>query len=58
LRLDPEGTDAQGSLRLHLYQSGVGTMTGSGRAPTLTLPCSQEAFLRVVKSTPLPGEAS
>ena len=55
LRLDPEGTDGQGTLRLHLYQSGVGTMTGSGRAPTLTLPCSQEAFLRVVKSTPLPG---
>jgi glycosyltransferase involved in cell wall biosynthesis/SAM-dependent methyltransferase len=58
LRLDPEGTDAQGSLRLHLYQSGVGTMTGSGRAPTLTLPCSQEAFLHVVKSTPLPGATS
>lgn len=58
LRLDPEGTGGQGSLRLHLYQSGVGTMTGSGRAPTLTLPCSQEAFLRVVKSTPLPGDAA
>lgn len=58
LRLDPQGTENQGRLRLHLYQSGVGTMTGSGRAPTLTLPCSQEAFLRVVRSTPLPGEAS
>jgi glycosyltransferase involved in cell wall biosynthesis/SAM-dependent methyltransferase len=57
LRLDPEGTDGQGRLRLHLYQSGVGTMTGSGRAPTLTLPCSRDAFLRIVRSTPLPGGA-
>ncbi len=58
LRLDPAGTDGQGSLRLHLYQAGVGVMTGSGRAATLSLPCSQEAFLRVARSTPLPGEAS
>lgn len=62
LRLDPAGTDGtpdgQGTLRLHLYQAGVGVMTGSGRAPTLSLPCSQDAFLRVVKSTPLPGSAS
>ncbi|SHI06831.1 glycosyltransferase [Marivita hallyeonensis] len=58
LRLDPEGIQDQGTLRLHLYQSGVGTMTGSGRAPTLTLPCSQDAFLRVVKSTPLPGDVT
>jgi glycosyltransferase involved in cell wall biosynthesis/SAM-dependent methyltransferase len=55
LRLDPEDTVPQGTLRLHLYQAGVGTMTGSGRAPTLSIPCSQSAFLRVVKSTPLPG---
>jgi len=58
MRLDPTGTDGQGSLRLHLYQAGVGSMTGSGRAPTLTMPCSQDAFLRVVRSTPLPGDAS
>ncbi|MFA8387905.1 MAG: glycosyltransferase [Pelagibaca sp.] len=58
LRLDPAGTEDQGSLRLHLYQAGVGVMTGSGRAATLTLPCSQEAFLRIVHSTPLPGTAS
>lgn len=57
LRLDPQGAEPQGSLRLHLYQSGVGAMTGSGRAPTLTLPCSQQAFLRVVKSTPLPEQS-
>jgi hypothetical protein len=58
LRLDPKGTEGQGRLRLHLYQVGVGMMTGSGRAATLSLPCSQEAFLRVARSTPLPGEAS
>jgi glycosyltransferase involved in cell wall biosynthesis/SAM-dependent methyltransferase len=55
LRLDPQNTEVKGRLRLHLYQSGVGTMTGSGRAPTLELPCSLEAFLRVVKSSPQPG---
>ncbi|MGJ8605974.1 MAG: glycosyltransferase [Marivita sp.] len=55
LRLDPVGTQDQGILRLHLYQAGVGVMTGSGRAPTLSLPCSQEAFLRMVKTVPLMG---
>lgn len=57
LRLDPAGATGLGSLRLHLYQSGVGTMTGLGRAPTLTLPCSFDAFLGVVRSTPQPGRA-
>ena len=55
LRLDPDGTEGQGSLRLHLYQAGVGVMTGSGRAPTLSLPCSQDAFLRMVATVPRAG---
>lgn len=58
LRLDPESTGDQGTLRLHLYQAGVGVMTGSGRAPTLSLPCSQAAFLHMVKSVPLVGEGA
>lgn len=55
LRLDPQGTEGQGSLRLHLYQAGVGVMTGSGRAPTLSLSCSQDAFLRMVATVPRAG---
>jgi len=59
LRLDSdvEAGEAQGTLRLHLYQAGVGVMTGSGRAPACTLPCSEAAFLRLVRSVPLPGQA-
>jgi hypothetical protein len=55
LRLDPQNTEGQGVLRLHLYQAGVGVMTGSGRARTLSLPCSESAFLHMVRSVPLPG---
>ncbi|MFP7675705.1 glycosyltransferase [Marivita sp. S0852] len=58
LRLDPEGTEGQGILRLHLYQAGVGVMTGSGRAPTLSLPCSESAFLHMVKTVPGVGEGA
>ena len=58
LRLDPEGMDGQGVLRLHLYQAGVGVMTGSGRAPTLSLPCSEAAFQRMVSSVPGVGEGA
>ena len=58
LRLDAHGTEGQGALRLHLYQTGVGVMTGSGRAATLSLPCSRAAFLRVARATPVPGAAS
>lgn len=58
LRVDPHGTAAQGILRLHLYQAGVGAMTGLGRASALELPCSEEAFLQIVKSTPLPGDTA
>ena len=56
LRLDEGQTDG-GKLRLHLYQSGVGVFTGRGRAAPLELPCSEAAFLRMVKNTPLPQSA-
>jgi hypothetical protein len=32
-------------------------MTGSGRAPTCTLPCSEAAFLHLVRQQPRPGDA-
>ncbi|MFC6589799.1 glycosyltransferase [Sulfitobacter pacificus] len=57
LRLDPASETAAGSLRLHLYQSGVGVFSGRGRAAPLTLPCSEAAFLRMVDTTPLPQGA-
>jgi hypothetical protein len=57
LRLDPETDRALGTLRLHLYQSGVGVMSGRGRATPLTLACSHAAFLRMVDVTPLPQDA-
>ena len=53
LRLDEGQVDA-GKLRLHLYQSGVGVFTGRGQAIPLELSCSESAFLRTVKNTPLP----
>ncbi len=38
---------AHGHVRLHLYQEGVGSFTGTGRAASLELPCTREAFLRL-----------
>lgn len=56
LRLDAgdQADHATGVLRLHLYQAGVGVFTGTGRSPTLSLPCSEQAFVRLVRSTPQP----
>ena len=55
LRLDADGVTGQGRLRLHLYQMGVGVMTGSGRAPTWDTPCSEAMFLHLVRSMPQAG---
>ena len=55
LRLDADGVTGQGRLRLHLYQMGVGVITGSGRAPTWDIACSEEAFLHLVRSMPQAG---
>ncbi|MEP5729343.1 MAG: glycosyltransferase [Sulfitobacter sp.] len=57
LMLDAKGQEALGTLRLHLYQSGVGVFSGRGRATPLTLPCSEAAFLGIVDITPLPQGA-
>jgi len=46
--------EGPGTLRLHLYQQGVGVFSGRGRAAPLTLPCAKEAFLKLVETTPLP----
>lgn len=52
LKLDAAAATApRGTLRLHLFQIGVGVMTGSGRADALTLPCSEQAFLALVRQT-------
>lgn len=49
-RRDPElKGSAQGKLRLHLFQTGVGALTGTGRANMLTLPCSEATFLALAK---------
>jgi SAM-dependent methyltransferase len=48
LRLDPDQAGKpDGHLKLHLFQAGVGPFSGTGRASALTVPCSQEAFLRL-----------
>lgn len=54
---DPD-REGLGRLRLHVYQVGVGAFSGTGRSNTLTLPCSEEAFLRLAKSSPRPSNAS
>ena len=38
-----------GTLRLELFQKGVGCLSGTGRANSITLPCSEDAFARLVK---------
>lgn len=58
LQLDPGPEPAgQGRLRLHLYQSGVGVFTGSGRSDPIILPCSRSAFLRLVRTVPKPEDS-
>jgi glycosyltransferase involved in cell wall biosynthesis/SAM-dependent methyltransferase len=54
LRLDPQDEPAHGTLRLHFYQLGAWIFTGTGRAETLSLPCSEKAFLHLVKTSNLP----
>ncbi|MFG6501338.1 glycosyltransferase [Sulfitobacter sp. 1A15106] len=38
-----------GTLRLQLFQTGVGAFTGTGRANLLELPCSEATFLALAK---------
>ena len=57
VRLAPDAGAGEGALRLHLYQIGVGVMTGSGRADTFSLPCSEAAFLQLVRTTRPAGPA-
>ena len=48
-RRDPKETSQGGTLRLQLFQVGVGAFTGTGRANLLTLPCSEATFLTLAK---------
>jgi glycosyltransferase involved in cell wall biosynthesis len=53
IRLLPaDQNTASGLLRLHAFQQGVGVFTGSGRAAPITLPCTESAFLHLVRSVP------
>lgn len=45
---EPGTTTPQGTLRLNLFQKGVGCLSGTGRAKSITLPCSEDAFARLV----------
>lgn len=52
LRLDAAGTGKtkpRGTLWLELFQKGVGRLSGTGRANGITLPCSEDAFVRLVR---------
>lgn len=55
LKLGPE-EQGQGRLRLHLYQTGVGSFSGTGRSAPVTLPCSRAAFLELVRTQPKPDQ--
>lgn len=46
LRTDAQLSD-KGSLRLRIFQTGVGPFTGTGRSNTVELPCSEGAFLKI-----------
>ena len=48
-RRDQGESAPSGTLRLQLFQTGVGAFTGTGRANLLTLPCSETAFLDLAK---------
>lgn len=47
LDADEEITPDKGTLRLDLFQKGVGRLSGTGRANSITLPCSEEAFTKL-----------
>lgn len=52
LRVDPgaaAGARDAGTLQLDLVQSGIGSLTTTGRANTVLLPCSEAAFLKLVR---------
>ncbi|MEW5420678.1 methyltransferase domain-containing protein [Amorphus sp. 3PC139-8] len=49
LPLGSDTIESKGILRLHFHQVGVGVMTGSGRAPTISLACSEKEFFRLAK---------
>jgi hypothetical protein len=55
LKLGPE-EEGQGRLRLHLYQTGVGSFSGTGRSAPVTLSCSRAAFLELVRTQPKPDQ--
>jgi len=51
LRLDAEADvlTAPGTLRLELFQKDVGCFSGTGRAKSISISCSEDAFIRLVR---------
>jgi hypothetical protein len=54
LRLDGADVSPKGELRLHVNQRDVGVFSGTGRSNVLSLPCSQEAYARLVARSEAP----
>lgn len=50
--------EPRGTLRLHFHQIGVGVFSGAGRAAPIDLPCSREAFLKLVRTWPEPEQGA
>ena len=48
MRLDGPGIEPTGILRLHVNQQDVGVFTGTGRSNVVSLPCSEEAYARLL----------
>lgn len=48
VRLDGSDIQPTGKLRLHVHQRDIGVFTGTGRSNVVSLPCSEEAYARVV----------
>ena len=44
-----DSVKSPGTLHLELFQKGVGCLSGTGRANSISLPCSEDAFVRLVK---------
>lgn len=52
-RLDPadENRTSWGTLRLDLFQKGVGCLSGTGRSNKVTLPCSEDTFIKLIRQS-------
>jgi len=54
IRLDASDAVPTGELRLHVNQRDVGVFTGTGRSNVVSLPCSEDAYARLVARSEAP----